>query len=276
MSAHSLRPAFASGRPLYLFWLALGSPVIADIAAQAGPDALVLDLQHGVWRPSGLEAAIGGAGRQVPVIARCADAGATAIGQALDAGASAVLAPLVEDAGTAAAVVAASHYPPRGIRSAGGVRTLLGGLHGMLEAGREVAVGVMIETAAGVEQAEAIAAVPGLDFLFIGTGDLALSIGLDHPASLEAACQRILAAARAHRLPCGIYTGDAESARRRTAQGFALAVCGNDFDILRRGCDAAVRTVLDQPQIPNSSHTPQAAEESAPQRHAERRAGGSP
>jgi len=266
-SVLSLRPALADGRPLYLFWLALGSPVIAELAAQARPDALVLDLQHGLWRPSGLEAAIGTAGRHLPIIARCADASATAIGQALDAGASAVLAPLVEDAATAAAVVAASHYPPRGVRSAGGVRTLFDGLSGMLRAGRETAVGVMIETAAGVEQAEAIAAVPGLDFLFIGTGDLALSIGLDHPASLEAACQRILAAARAHRLPCGIYTGDAESARRRTAQGFALAVCGNDFDILRRGCDAAVRTVLDHPQTPAAFQTPPAAEESASQRH---------
>ncbi|MGE4335631.1 MAG: HpcH/HpaI aldolase/citrate lyase family protein [Pigmentiphaga sp.] len=267
MSTHSLRPALAGGRPLYLFWLALGSPVIADVAAQARPDALVLDLQHGLWRPSGIEAAIGSAGGQLPVIARCTDASATAIGQALDAGASAVLAPLVEDAGTAAAVVAASHYPPRGIRSAGGVRTLLGGLTGMLDAGREIAVGVMIETAAGVEQAEAIAAVPGLDFLFIGTGDLALSIGLDHPAGLEAACLRILAAARAHQLPCGIYTGDAESACHRTAQGFTLAVCGNDFDLLQRGCDAAVRTVRAGPETPGHSPASLASGEPYPQRH---------
>ncbi len=241
MIARSLRPALEAGTPLQLLWLATGGPAIAEIAVTAQPDALVLDLQHGLWSRDHLEAATGMAGPHVPVIARCADHTATAIGGALDAGVSSVLVPLIESAEQATAAVSAGRYPPRGIRSAGGIRPLLGGMEGMLAADAQTTVGLMIETVAGVEQAEAIAAVPGIDYLFIGTGDLAMSRGSGNAEALAADCRRVLDAARAHRLPCGIFTPNAEVARQRIAEGYAMAVCGNDIEILQSGCRAAVQ-----------------------------------
>lgn len=243
MTARSLRPALEAGAPIHLLWLAVGSPAMAEIAASTEPDAIVLDLQHGLWSRHQLEAAVGIAGARVPVIARCADSSPAAIGTALDAGASSVLVPLIESAEQAVAAVSACRYPPQGTRSAGGVRPLLGGVEGMLAAGSQTTVGLMIETVAGVEQAEAIAAVPGVDYLFIGTGDLALSRGPAQADQIAADCARVLAAARECGVPCGIFTGDANAARQRSAEGYAMTVCGNDISLLHEGFRHAVNTM---------------------------------
>lgn len=239
MLFESLKPALHAGAPLDLIWLALGSVPVAEFAARARPGALVLDLQHGLWERGTLEAAIGAAAQRVPVIARCAENTHAAIAQALDAGAASVLVPLVETAGEARRAVEASRYPPHGRRSGGGVRPLLAGVDAMLAADREVAVGVLIETAAGVANVEDIAATPGIDYLFIGTGDLALSRGTHDAEVLARDCERVLQAARRHGLACGLFTADAEAARSAFAEGYRMAVCANDIDLVRNGFLAA-------------------------------------
>jgi 2-dehydro-3-deoxyglucarate aldolase/4-hydroxy-2-oxoheptanedioate aldolase len=231
--AHPFRQRLRRGRARHLIWLALGVPALAEIAAQQGADAVVLDLQHGLWDRASLEAAVGLAGAHAPVLVRSADLSHQAIATALDAGASAVMAPLVETAEDASALVQAGRYPPQGGRSGGGVRPLRGGMAGMLAMGAQVALGAMIETAQGVANADAICATPGLDFIFIGTGDLALSMPDASAAQLGAACQQVLAAARQHRLPCGLFTPDAAA---------ALAVVANDIDLARRGMAQALAT----------------------------------
>ena len=100
---------------------------------------------------------------------------------------------------------------------AGGVRPLLGGIAAMLNAGAQVAVGLMIETVTGVENAAAIAAQPGVDYLLIGTGDLALSRGTSDPDVIARDCARVWRRP-ARGLPCGIYTGSAEAARQAHGQ----------------------------------------------------------
>lgn len=225
--------------PVDLVWLALGSPALAEFAAQASPGALVIDLQHGLWDRTGLETAVGVAARTVPVIARCAENSPLAIAQALDSGVSSVLVPLVETAEDARRAVAAGRYPPVGHRSAGGVRPLLAGVEAMLEADRHVAVGVLIETVQGVENAEAIADVPGIDYLFIGTGDLSLSRGTGDPEVIQRDCGHVLQAAQRRNLPCGIFTGDAAAARAAFAAGYRMAVSANDIDIVKQGFAAA-------------------------------------
>lgn len=239
MLFESLKPALHADAPIDLIWLALGSVPVAEFAAHARPGALVLDLQHGLWERGTLEAAIGAAAGRAPVIARCAENSHTAIAQALDAGAASVLVPLVETAEEARRAVEASRYPPYGRRSGGGVRPLLAGIDAMLAADREVAVGVMIETVAGVENVEAIAATPGIDYLFIGTGDLALSHGTHDAQVMARDCQRVREAARQHGLVCGLFTADAEGACRAFADGYRMAVCANDIDLVRNGLLAA-------------------------------------
>jgi 2-dehydro-3-deoxyglucarate aldolase/4-hydroxy-2-oxoheptanedioate aldolase len=235
MFFRSLKPGLVSDRHLDLIWLALGSTPMVEFAAHAHPDALVLDLQHGLWERGALESAIGAVGAQVPVIARCAENLHSAIAQALDAGAASVLVPLIETAADARKAVSAGRYPPAGVRSAGGVRPLLAGLEAMLSADREVAIGLMIETVEGVENVEAIAAVPGVDYLFIGTGDLGLSRGTSDSEVIGRDCERVLRAATARGLPCGIFTSDASAARRALESGYRMVVCANDIELVKQG-----------------------------------------
>lgn len=232
-------------QPIDLIWLSLGSPAIAEIAASARPGAIVIDMQHGLWDRASLEAAVGVARNTTRVIVRCADDSPTSIAQALDSGAHSVLIPLIESGRAAAAAASASRYPPLGVRSAGGVRPLLRGVDGMLEANREVAVGVMIETVAGVADARAIVQASGVDYVFIGTGDLAMSCGASHSADIDGNCEQVRRAALEHGLPCGIFTSHAAEAAQRFEAGYALAVAANDIDLVRGGVSDA-RAVLNR------------------------------
>ncbi|MEL6234746.1 MAG: aldolase/citrate lyase family protein [Pseudomonadota bacterium] len=231
----TLKSRIAAGDALGAVWLALGGSAIAEIAAREAPDLLVIDLQHGLFDRLGLEAAVGAA-RDVPVLARVAENRLALINEALDAGAAGVIVPLVETAEGAAAAVAAAHYPPHGRRSAGGVRPLADFGAYMAGAAARTVTLVMIETAAGVAAAAEIAATPGLDMVFIGTGDLAISLGCapGDPAH-EAACEAVLAACQAAQTPCGIFTMSAEAAAARTAQGFGLTVIANDISLIGDG-----------------------------------------
>ncbi len=237
-----LRTALDGGACLGVVWLTMGGSAVAEAAARTRPDALVLDLQHGLYDRPGLEAAVGAVSAAVPVLVRVAENGAAAIGQALDAGAEGVIVPMVETPAEAAAAVASARFPPVGRRSAGGVRPLAD-LAGYLRgAGAAPAVIVMVETARGVENAGAIAAVPGVDMVFVGTGDLAISMGVPvaGPAH-EAACAAVLAACRAAGRGCGIFTADLAAALARRAQGFRLVVTASDLAALEQVFGAAAR-----------------------------------
>lgn len=242
MNHRSLNPLLGPGKQIRMVWLALGNVALAEIASHSGPDAIVLDLQHGLWDRNTLEAAVGIANARIPVIARVADLSTTAIATALDAGAGAVLAPMVETADDARRVVAAGRYPPLGRRSAGGVRPLMHGLDAMREADRHIALGALIETRRGVENAAAICAVPGLHFIFIGTGDLALSLGDNDSAALAAHCAQVRDAAHANNLTCGLFTGNAQAAREAMDDGYDMVVVANDIEVATRGFAQAVLT----------------------------------
>src|SRR6218665_125126 len=269
---HPFKIRLERGTVLPLVWLALGSAALAEIAARSVPAAIVLDLQHGLWERGSLEAAAGIAGVCTSVIARTADFSAPAVGAALDAGVAAVMAPLVESADDARVLAGASRYPPQGRRSGGGgggwgweggegrrrlarpsryppqgrrsgggVRPLLAGADSMLAVNRHVAVGAMIETALGAQNAEAICAVAGIDFIFVGTGDLQLSMPAASPGQLKACCARIRDIAHRQGLPCGLFTSDAVAARQAFAEGYELAVVANDIGLAARGFADAVQ-----------------------------------
>ncbi len=238
-SRPGLRGRVAAGDHLGVLWLALGSAAVAEMAARARPGALVIDLQHGLWDRAGLEAAVGLARPHCPVLVRVEDSTPLSIGRALDSGADGVIVPMVETAAQAAAAAAAGRFPPHGIRSGGGVRPLGEGFADYLARAEGHLVAVMIETAAGVEAADAIAAVPGIDMVLIGTGDLLLSYGGDADRR-EAGCARVLAATRRAGIAAGIFTMGAEAAKRRRAEGYALTVLANDIDAVRSSFAAAV------------------------------------
>src|SRR5204863_5679510 len=122
--ASDLRARFARKMPLGVFWMSTGSTAVMELAAEAAPDAIVIDAQHGLWDRQSLEHAVGLVSHRVPVLVRTADASAIAISQSLDTGAEGVIVPLIETDTRAAAAVAAARFPPHGSRSGGGVRPL--------------------------------------------------------------------------------------------------------------------------------------------------------
>jgi 2-dehydro-3-deoxyglucarate aldolase/4-hydroxy-2-oxoheptanedioate aldolase len=229
----------SAGRGTGVVWTALGSVAVAEIAARSGADALVIDLQHGLWDRSGLEAAVGLSRPHCPVLVRVEENRPAAIGRALDTGADGVIVPLVDSAAEAAQAVAAARFPPEGTRSGGGVRPLVEGFGAYVERARRTVVCVMIETVAGVEAAEAIAATAGVDLLLVGTGDLLLSCGGD-AARREDCARRVLAAARAAGIPAGVFTADARAAGERRSEGWSMTVVANDIDLVRGGLAAAL------------------------------------
>jgi 2-keto-3-deoxy-L-rhamnonate aldolase RhmA len=243
MSAQNpLLERLAAGGAIGSYWLELGSIAAAEVIAAARPDAIIFDSQHGLWDKQTLFAGFAAIrGKSEPVV-RVADDSPTAIGEAYDLGAAGVIVPLVETAAQAKAIVAAAKYSPQGRRSAGGVRPMLDFERYASEANRSLLLGVMIETSAGLSNAAAIAAVAGIDLVFIGTGDLALTLGVfprTRPKH-ERAVQAILAACRKAKTPCGLYTPDMAAALDRANQGFQWVVVGNDRDTLQNGAKADV------------------------------------
>ena len=99
----------------------------------------------------------------------------------------------------------------------------------------------MIETAAGLANASAIAKVKGLDMIFVGSGDLALSLQTSggDPKKHVAACASIKRACDAAGLPCGMFTGTHQAAMDHQALGYGMVVLGNDIDVVARGFSSA-------------------------------------
>src|SRR5262245_51748291 len=195
----SLRSRLAQKSPLGVFWMSLGSATVIEIAASAKPDAIVIDAQHGLFDRQSIEHAVGAASRHAPALVRTAENSPMAISQALDAGAEGVIVPLIEIDQQAADAVAAARFPPQGHRSAGGVRPLAHDFASYCtQANAHTVVGVMIETQRGVRNAAAIASTPGIDFVLIGTGDLAMSLGVaPGTARHEQACRTVFEACNA-------------------------------------------------------------------------------
>ena len=177
------------------------------------------------------------------MLVRTADNSAIAIGQALDAGAEGVIVPLIETDEQAAAAVAAARFPPHGCaRPAACARSAAISRTTIAQANARTVVGVMIETQRGVHNAAAIANTPGIDFVLIGTGDLAISLGgfPNVDPRHEQACRTVFEACKAARIPCAIFTGRHGAAIKRRREGYALVVVANDIDVVSRGFSSAM------------------------------------
>jgi kynurenine formamidase/2-keto-3-deoxy-L-rhamnonate aldolase RhmA len=244
----TLKQRLAARSPLGVFWMSTGSTAVLELAAEAKPDAIVIDAQHGLWDRQTIEHAVGAVSARVPALIRATENTAYAIGQALDTGAEGVIVPLIETDIDAAAAVSAARFPPHGTRSGGGVRPLGRDFGAYYKSANErTVVGVMIETQRGVRHAAAIASTPGIDFVLIGTGDLAISLGgfpkVD--SRHETACRTVLEACNAAGVPCGIFTTSPEAAAARRREGYAFVVVGNDIDIVSRGFSSAMNRFND-------------------------------
>lgn len=241
-----LAPTFAAAlkdarRGLVGMWLNTGSPVNAEIVAGAGFDWILIDGEHS---PLGLESIqvqlqILAAYPVTPMV-RVPENNATIIKQFLDLGAQNLLVPMVNTPEDAAAAVAAVRYPPQGVRGVGAALSR-GGRWNRVEnyvqrANEEfVSLTVQIESAQAVERAGEIAAVDGVDALFIGPADLAATMGHLGDAAhedVETAVQRTIAAAHAAGTPVGINVFNQDAAHRYLEGGVDFALVASDALLL--------------------------------------------
>jgi len=219
------------------YWVATDNPVATERIASVGYDYVCLDMQHGLIGYPGMLANVmatdaGGSSSVVRVGAN--DAGL--IGRALDAGARAVIVPLVNTAQDAAAAVAACRYQPAGIRSFGPSRAPLRvGSGDVASVDAAVACIVMIETAAGLANVEAICATPGLDGVYIGPSDLSIALGapragaVDDLPAFDAGLAAVRASADRAGIACGMHCPSGEVAAARLAEGFTYVSISSDL-----------------------------------------------
>ncbi|MBY6540103.1 aldolase [Rhodococcus sp. BP-349] len=223
------------------YWSVIDSPVSTEWLAHVGWDYICLDLQHGLIGYDGMlrgltaiDAAQGPAG-----LVRVESNDQTYIGKALDAGARGVIVPLIDTAEDAARAVAYVRYPPAGVRSYGPMRSQLRVGPLPAEANDSVVVLAMIETPDGLENVEAICAVPGLDGVYVGPSDLRIAVGGASPSDssvddvFDAAVVRVQEAAAAAGIAAGIHTPSGEVAAKRLAQGYTFATVASDLTHLK-------------------------------------------
>ncbi|WP_116083537.1 HpcH/HpaI aldolase/citrate lyase family protein [Tropicimonas sp. IMCC34011] len=187
------------------------SPVAVEILCQARPDFICIDCEHSFIAGELLENMIRAAAlHAVPVLVRVAENDGAEIAGALDSGAVGVLVPRVSSRAEAERCVSAARHAPEGRRGAGPGRASNYGADipgAVAKALRETVVIAQLETPEAVEAAAEILSVPGLDLGFVGPGDLGLSLkAANSKASLDAAIDCILDAARASEKPAGIFS----------------------------------------------------------------------
>lgn len=230
----------------------MACPIATEWVAHVGWDYIALDLQHGIIdyteMVAGLTAVDSAAG---PVgLVRVEANHPTPISRALDAGAAGVIVPLVNSAAEAAQAVASAKFPPNGVRSNGALRAQLRIGPLLADADRDTVVLTMVETMQGLAAVEEIAAVPGLDGIYVGPSDLRISLGGRHSQDsaidkeFEAALARIQQAAAAAGIAAGIHTPDGATAARRLAEGYTFASVASDLVHLKLASAAHLKAAI--------------------------------
>lgn len=216
-------------------WLSSGSETVAELAAQCGLDWLLLDMEHGCLTEAGLLANLRAIrGHDVATIVRVPTHEAGLIGRVLDMGAEGIMVPHVESAEDARALLRAMRYPPHGERGfSRSVRAYDYGLR-KPESLPNPLLFAQIETARAVANVGEIAAVEGVDVLFVGPADLGLSLSVTPDApTYPAALESVLRAARANTKHAGLLVRDRGETTDLFHQGFTKIAIDSDLSILR-------------------------------------------
>lgn len=241
---NAFKAALLDGKRQIGLWSALCSNIAAEIIAGSGFDWIVIDTEHAPNEVPGVLAQLQAMvqGTAEPVV-RCAWNDAVLMKRVLDVGARSLLIPFVQNAEEARQAVAATRYPPRGIRgvSVAPRANLYGRVANYHQTAHEnTCVLVQVETRKALGEIEAIASVEGVDGIFIGPADLAAALGhLANPGhpEVQAAIADGCARARATGKPVGILTQDPNEAARYLELGFTFVAVGSDVGILAKGAE---------------------------------------
>jgi 4-hydroxy-2-oxoheptanedioate aldolase len=246
MITNPFKQALKEGRPQIGLWNSLADPYVAEALATTGFDWLLIDGEHS---PNDLRSVLGHLQAVAPYpvhpIVRPPIGDAVLIKQLLDIGAQTLLIPMVETAEQAARLVAATRYPPRGVRGVGSSAARSSRwssrpnyLH---EADDAMCVLVQVETRTGLENLDAIAAVEGVDGVFFGPADLSASLGFlgrpTHPDMVATLTRGVRAVRAAGKAP-GILMTDPAASRHYLAEGALFVAVGVDALLLTHAARA--------------------------------------
>lgn len=250
MFENRLRALWAEGRPAINGWLSVGNPFIAEIMACQGYDSITIDLQHGALdygQALPMFQALRASG--VVPLARVPWNEAGSVMKVLDAGAMGVICPMINSAAEAAQFVSYLRYPPLGQRSFGPTRAAFAyGGYDTSAANDQILAVAMIETQAGVDNLEEIAATPGLDGLYIGPSDLTLGTqngrlppGFDREEpEIVALIRHIQAVCARNGLRACLHCGEPDYAAKAIGWGFDLTTVSGDTRLLATAAAASV------------------------------------
>lgn len=242
-----------SGETLIGLWLSLTSPVAAEACAASGIDWLLIDGEHAPNDLASIFAQLQAiAGKAASAVVRPPCSEVWMIKQLLDIGAQTLLIPMVETAEQAAAIVAATRYPPAGIRGVGSSLARASGFGNEVDYARnadeQICVLVQVESLAGLENLEKILATDGVDGVFIGPADLAASMGhlgnAQHPdvvSAVESAISKIRDSGKA----AGVLSLNRALARSYLESGAKFVAVGSDVSFLVQGTRDIVKEFAD-------------------------------
>jgi 4-hydroxy-2-oxoheptanedioate aldolase len=244
----NLRARIRSGETLFGTFLGLGSPTATEMCARAGFDWVIIDLEHGAGHESDLLAHLHAVGSTpTAAIVRPRSGDRLRIGRVLDLGAHGVMVPRIDLPGQAAEAISFTRYPPDGIRGLA-LSTRGAGLgelgHGDVRAiNQQVVVIIQIESPSAVDHAAEIAAIDGVDVLFVGPTDLTHSMGIPGrfgDSRYLAALEHVVAAAEGAGKATGILLRDATVLPRHLELGLRFIGLGSDLAFIADGARTAL------------------------------------
>lgn len=242
MKKNPVKAALQAGQPQVGTWLSMGDLTATRMLARVGFPWLTVDMEHSPidWSQAAmLFAAIADAG--CIALARVPEGRHDYIKRVLDGGAHGIVVPMVDTVEQARIAIAAAKYPPVGNRSLGGsVHALNFGASAgdyYRHANDEILVVLQTESPRGVENADEIYSLPGVDAIFVGPNDLKAQMrspdGSDpSPEEFEAMLQRILAAGKKAGTPVGLHVQTVDDVQRRTAEGWQFIALGSDLRMM--------------------------------------------
>lgn len=242
----TLRERILGGETTFGSWLSMASPVAAEIAGQAGFDWLVIDAEHGMSADGDILPQLYAIGNTpATALVRIQSLDRLRVSRALDVGAQGLVIPRVDGAADVAQALGWMRFPPAGQRGVAlGVRGQAFGRvpHAEVAMLNDVVLGVFqVENASAVADAEAIAAQPGADVLFVGPADLSHALGVpgqfDAPIYL-AAIDEVIAACLAHGKAAGILLYDPAAIGPHLDRGFTFVGLGSDGGFVMSGARA--------------------------------------
>ena len=251
MRTNSVKEKLQRGEHTFGTWLSLGDLYATRVIARLGFDWLTLDIEHSAidWsQATRIFGAVADAGC-VP-LARVPEGNHHYIKRVLDAGAWGIVVPMVDTVEQAKIAIAAAKYPPVGNRSVGG------GMHSINfdaaageyyeRANDEILVVLMTESPQGVENAEAIYSLPGVDAIFIGPNDLRFQMRAPDgtfptPEEHEEMIQRVIVAGKKVGTPTGIHAMDAPAALERVEQGMRFLAIGSELRFMTQSAQETLK-----------------------------------